>query len=131
MPVKEETSFFWANLFYLPSPCGAGSALPKKGCLITQDAAEWCRRLQVDNQATNVLSHLHAGLRLMASSDIFHLPLPPRSHCCRALSVLLVVERGRVLRPALRSFKVKFSTRKLTPPFKPKVHLPGPSKLGR
>lgn len=30
-------------------PYGAGSALPKRGCLVAQDAFEWCRRLRVDN----------------------------------------------------------------------------------
>ena len=86
-------------------------------------------RLGVGLEA-RVLSRLHAGSRLR---------LPVTSSTCRfrpfpiAAGLLgwLVVERGRVLRPALGSFKVKCSARKLAPPFKHEVHLPWPSKLGR
>ncbi|GFS06286.1 hypothetical protein ElyMa_001219700, partial [Elysia marginata] len=60
--------------FLSPSPCGAGSALPGKGCLVNQDAVGRCRRLQVDNRATKVLSRLHAGWRLR---------LPVTSSTCR------------------------------------------------
>ena len=66
-----------------------------------------------------------------ASSDIFHLPLSPLSHRCRAFGMVGHRKRGCVLRPALRNFKVKYSARKLAPPFKDKVHVPWPSKAGR
>ena len=59
----------------------------------------------------------------------FHWHLPPAT-----IAPFGMVGRrkgGRVLRPVLGNFQVKYSARKLAPPFKHKVHLPWPSKPGR
>ena len=95
-----ETSFF-----YRPFPRGAGCILHRYGCLVAHGAAEWCRRLWVGNQTTNVLS-----------------PIPMAAFGFR---------HGQVLRPTLRSFNVKCSTRKLSSAIKHEVEQPWPSKLGQ
>ena len=50
--------------FLGPSPCGASSAVPKKGCLVTQSAAKCCCCLWSTDKQPIQLSRLYTQLRL-------------------------------------------------------------------
>ena len=93
LPTALRMRFCSGHLF---SPFGASSDV-LKGCLVVQGATRWCVhfRKKSDDQYPEQPAF---RIEIAASSDIFHLPFPPRSHRCKAWKVWWHRGRGRVLR---------------------------------